>query len=83
MTSLFSWTFGALAALGVSSIHGPPIASFFAASLSRNAEIYYPGSEKFINASARWSAVTTPSFDAIVRVANGEDVQKTVRLNTS
>jgi hypothetical protein len=83
MVSLFSWTFGALAALDVFSVHGPPTASSFAASLSRNAEVYYPESEKLLKASTRWSAVTTPSFDAIVRVANEEDVQKTVCLTFS
>jgi len=83
MASLVTWTFGALAALGLSSVSGPSTANSFVASLSHKAEVYYPGSEKFINASTRWSAVITPSFYAIVRVASEEDVQETVRSDAS
>lgn len=46
--------------------------------LSSAAEIYYPGSVGYINATTRWSADTKPGLDVIVKVATEEDVQATV-----
>ena len=80
MTKLLSWTLGALATgfWSILSLCTQSSASAFADSLSSKAEIYYPGSEQFIIASKRWNAALTPSFHAIVKVANEDDVQKTV-----
>ncbi|KAL6710313.1 hypothetical protein ACN47E_009259 [Coniothyrium glycines] len=50
----------------------------FAASLSNSARVYLPGSPEFADASVRWSAAQTPRYDAIVKVATEEDVQKTI-----
>ncbi|KAF1960484.1 FAD-binding domain-containing protein [Byssothecium circinans] len=47
--------------------------------LSQDAQIYFPGSEGFANATLRWSAAIKPGFDAIVRVATEEDIQHTIR----
>ena len=46
--------------------------------LSSAAEIYYPGSVGYTNATTRWSADTKPGLDVIVKVASEEDVQATV-----
>ena len=51
----------------------------FASSLSELAEVYYPGSEEFANATIRWGAGQTPHYDMIVKVATEEDVQEAVR----
>jgi hypothetical protein len=47
-------------------------------SLSSAAEIYYPGSEGYIDAATRFSADIKPDLDVIVKVASEEDVQATV-----
>jgi FAD/FMN-containing dehydrogenase len=46
--------------------------------LSEAAELYFPGSEGFANATSRWSAAIRPQFDVIVNVKTEEDVQHTV-----
>lgn len=46
--------------------------------LSSAAEIFYPGSVGYTNATTRWSADTKPGLDVIVKVATEEDVQATV-----
>ena len=50
----------------------------FESSLSDLAEVYYPGSEEFANATIRWGAGQTPHYDMIVKVATEEDVQAAV-----
>ncbi|KAH7397220.1 hypothetical protein BKA66DRAFT_408214 [Pyrenochaeta sp. MPI-SDFR-AT-0127] len=50
----------------------------FVASLDTGAEVYFPGSEDFSNASIRWSAAQGPHYDLIVKVNSEEDVQKTI-----
>lgn len=50
----------------------------FESSLSDLAEVYYPGSEEFTNATIRWGAGQTPHYDMIVKVATEEDVQAAV-----
>ena len=50
----------------------------FESSLSEAAEIYYPGSAGFANATIRWGAGQTPHYDMIVKVATEEDVQEAV-----
>ncbi|APA15090.1 hypothetical protein sscle_14g098600 [Sclerotinia sclerotiorum 1980 UF-70] len=51
--------------------------------LSSSAEIYYPGSEGYINATTRWDAYTKPGLDVVVKVACEEDVQETIRYANS
>ncbi|KAI9707020.1 MAG: hypothetical protein M1820_004608 [Bogoriella megaspora] len=46
--------------------------------LSKNAAIYYPGSEGYANGTTRWSASIKPGLDVVVKVASEEDVQNTV-----
>lgn len=46
--------------------------------LSPAAEIYYPGSEGYTNATTRWSADARPGLDVIVKVGSEKDVQATV-----
>ncbi|KNG50758.1 fad-dependent oxygenase [Stemphylium lycopersici] len=50
----------------------------FAACLSEDAEIWYPGSEEFANATLRWGAAQTPQYDMVVKVATEADVQQTI-----
>lgn len=50
----------------------------YVVSLSKAAEVFYPGSEGFVNATLRWGAAQTPQYDMIVKVATEADVQKTV-----
>lgn len=50
----------------------------FESSLSELAEVHYPGSEEFANATIRWGAGQTPHYDTIVKVATEEDVQEAV-----
>ncbi|CAN9088500.1 unnamed protein product [Alternaria alternata] len=50
----------------------------FESSLSDLAEVYYPGSEEFANATIRWGAGQTPHYDMIVKVATEEDVQAAI-----
>ena len=47
--------------------------------LDTGAAIYFPGSQEFLDASARWNAAQTPQYDVIVKAATEADVQKTVR----
>lgn len=51
----------------------------FVASLSPTAQIYFPGSEEYTNATLRWGAGQTPQYDIIVKAATEADVQETVR----
>lgn len=46
--------------------------------LSSAAEIYYPGSVGYTNATMRWSAEIKPGLDVVVKVASEKDVQATV-----
>ncbi|XP_014554941.1 hypothetical protein COCVIDRAFT_103737 [Bipolaris victoriae FI3] len=50
----------------------------FVASLSPTAQIYFPGSEEYTNATLRWGAGQTPQYDIIVKVATEADVQETI-----
>ncbi|KAH8799085.1 hypothetical protein F5884DRAFT_825350 [Xylogone sp. PMI_703] len=45
--------------------------------LSENAQIYYPGSEGYKNATARWASAVKPGIDVVVKVASEQDVQHT------
>lgn len=81
MTALIPWALTAISSglLGALPSTASSNHSQFVAALDVKAEVYYPGSEQFINASARWSAAQIPQYDMIVKVATEEDVQKTVR----
>lgn len=46
--------------------------------LSEHADIYYPDSDVFEDATARWSYYHPPNFTVVVEVAVEEDVAKTV-----
>lgn len=46
--------------------------------LSAQADIYYPDSDVFEDATARWSYYHPPNFTVVVEVAEEEDVAKTV-----
>lgn len=46
--------------------------------LSAHADIYYPDSDVFEDATARWSYYHPPNFTVVVEVAEEEDVAKTV-----
>lgn len=49
--------------------------------LSATAEIFYPGSAGYTEATTRWSASIKPSFKAVVRITSEADIQATVSLN--
>lgn len=80
MSGTLFWALGAIAStfLGTSTLTARFATGKFTQSLDPSAEVYYPGSEGFINASLRWSAAQTPQYDLIVKVASEGDVQKTV-----
>jgi hypothetical protein len=52
----------------------------FAKSLSRTAEIYYPGSSGFENVTTRWSVLEEPKVNVVVVPGTENDVAETVRL---
>ncbi|CAO2658349.1 Nn.00g060720.m01.CDS01 [Neocucurbitaria sp. VM-36] len=80
MTSTLLWALGAISSslLGALTWTAQHKHDQFVALLDIKADIYYPGSQKFLNASARWSAAQTPQYDMIVKVSSEEDVQKTI-----
>lgn len=80
MFSFLSWVCSALYAsvLSSSTLDIGSASHTFRRSLSQSSEIYFPGSEGFENATLRWSAAQTPSFDAIVKVTTEQDVVETV-----
>ncbi|GAD92299.1 FAD binding domain-containing protein [Paecilomyces variotii No. 5] len=47
--------------------------------LSEGAHIYYPGSENFTKATARWSTLNAPNITLVVEVATENDVAETVK----
>ncbi|KAF2009519.1 FAD-binding domain-containing protein [Aaosphaeria arxii CBS 175.79] len=47
--------------------------------LSKQAEVYLPGSEGFANATLRWNAAALPHLDIIVKVETERDVERTIR----
>lgn len=47
--------------------------------LSSSAKIYYPGSEQFEEASARWSVLDEPQVNVVVVPGTENDVVETVR----
>src|SRR5947209_6951081 len=80
MASTLFWILNAIVAsvLGTLAITTQSTHDDLAASLDSKAEIYYPGSESFLNATVRWNAALTPQYEMIVKVATEDDVQKTV-----
>ncbi|KAF2237159.1 Glucooligosaccharide oxidase [Viridothelium virens] len=46
--------------------------------LSKDAQVFYPGSDGYHNATNRWSVHVKPGLDVIVRPASEKDVQRTV-----
>jgi hypothetical protein len=51
-----------------------------ATKLSRNAQIYLPGSDAFDAAVARWSNLSTPLANVVVVPSTEHDIVETVRL---
>lgn len=51
--------------------------------LSKGAQVYYPESDGYTNATTRWSAAIKPGLDVVVKAASEEDVQHTVSLYSS
>ena len=49
-----------------------------AAQLSRSAQIYYPGSESFINYTVRWSNLSPPTPNVVIAPGTEGDVSKIV-----
>lgn len=58
----------------------PPIpdAKELAERLSSGAQIYYPGDDKFAEATARWSVLDTPTISVVVAPTTENDVVETV-----
>ena len=83
MTSTLFWAIGALTSfLGTIRLSDRSIHSAFVSTLDKGAQVYYPGSEEFGNATVRWSAAQTPQYDLVIKVATEGDVQKSVRNTT-
>lgn len=59
------------------------ITADLSARLSSGARIYYPGSENFADATARWSSYEAPNFTIAVEVATENDVVETVKFANS
>ncbi|EEH44121.2 uncharacterized protein PADG_00410 [Paracoccidioides brasiliensis Pb18] len=55
------------------------IASELGPMLSTNAHFYFPGSDDFTQATARWSSLNAPSVTVVVDVATENDVVETVK----
>jgi hypothetical protein len=51
-----------------------------ATNLSKNAQIYLPGSDAFDAAVARWSNLSTPVANVVVVPSTEHDIVETVRL---
>ncbi|CAI7676577.1 unnamed protein product [Penicillium pancosmium] len=51
----------------------------FAKSLSRTAEVYYPGSSGFENVTTRWSVLEEPKVNVVVVPGTENDVAETVK----
>ncbi|KAF4628137.1 hypothetical protein G7Y89_g10017 [Cudoniella acicularis] len=51
--------------------------------LSTVAQVYYPGSVGYTNATSRWSTAIQPGLDVVVKVASEEDVQLTIQYANS
>jgi hypothetical protein len=82
MATTLGWALGSLTSAFLAFRWSTvPLYKDLASSLDPQAQLYYPGSEHFTNASQRWNAADMPGLNAIVRVATEQDVQKTV--NTS
>ena len=80
--------FGAMSAFSaglLSTLNFPATFAFEQAVLSLDARTisYYPGSQGFLNASARWNGAQTPQYDVIVRVDTEADVMETVGVVSS
>ncbi|KAF2729540.1 FAD-binding domain-containing protein [Polyplosphaeria fusca] len=82
MGSYIVWAVGALSALSAKliSTRGDPVANHLGPLLSPEAQIYFPGTEGFKNASVRWSSAIRPQFKAIVKVTTEEDVKNVVQF---
>jgi hypothetical protein len=50
--------------------------------LSPSAKIYYPGSEGFDEASARWSVLDAPKVNVVVVPGTENDVSETVKFSS-
>jgi hypothetical protein len=50
----------------------------FAKSLSRTAEVYYPGSSGFANITTRWSVLEEPKVNVVIVPGTENDVAETV-----
>lgn len=48
--------------------------------LSPGAQIAYPGSDLFLQATTRWSSLNTPKVNVVVVPTTANDVAETVRL---
>ena len=46
--------------------------------LSKGSQIYFPGSESFVNATSRWNTYGQPNFAVVVEPMNADDVSKIV-----
>lgn len=46
--------------------------------LSKSAKIYFPGSDEFVKATTRWSALGVPTINVVVVPGTEKDVSETV-----
>ncbi|KAK8123395.1 hypothetical protein PG999_003313 [Apiospora kogelbergensis] len=68
-----------LLACGISPYYRNDPAADLRARLSREAQIFLPGSEGYENATQRWSRLATPAFAIVVAPRTERDIQETVR----
>lgn len=88
LTAMAAWALGAAAMNApiardyLSGIcpRGSQDVEAFAATLSKSSQIYFPGSEEFVNASTRWSVLGAPTVSVVIVPGTEKDVVETVRL---
>lgn len=84
MRSLKFWASSVLYATLLRECHAQQsdanIGSELGGKLSSGASIYFPGSDLFNNATARWSQWGKPNISVVVEVANKWDVAETVGI---
>ncbi|KAJ5063502.1 hypothetical protein J3E74DRAFT_446081 [Bipolaris maydis] len=71
---LWAWTAFTVSFVSPTPPLSAPSLEEFVDSLSPTAQIYYPGSEGYANATLRWGAGQTPQYDIIVKVVTEADI---------
>ncbi|KAI1734955.1 putative FAD-dependent oxygenase [Xylaria scruposa] len=82
--AVFAWGLSALCQTGhamqwLAPIRQPNATAELASRLSANAQIYFPGSDGFAEATSRWSSFKAPGINLVVVPSVEHDVSETVK----